>query len=198
MSSAFRSFLAGLLLIASPALAAELRVCADPNNLPFSNDKGEGFENKIVEIIADELGREVFYTWWAMRRGFVRNTLDAGLCDLVPGAPAGMERLSTTQPYYRSGYVFVTRTADHLALASLDDPRLHDLTIGVQLIGDDGANSPPVHALARRGVVGNLRGYTVYGNYANPNPAGRIVGAVAAGEVDIAIVWGPFVRRAAV
>jgi mxaJ protein len=186
----------GIILAASmglaPASAWPLRVCDDPNNLPFSNDKGEGFENKLAELIAADLGATVSYTWWAERRGFIRNTLKAGLCDLVPGMPANLEMLRTTAPYYRSGYVFVTRRGDNLRIASLDDPILKRLRIGVQIIGDDGWNSPPAHALARRGLIQNLRGYTVYGNYAEPNPAGRIVAAVADGEIDVAIVWGPF------
>src|SRR5215212_4877092 len=86
-----------------------LRVCSDPNNLPFSNAKGEGFENRIAQLIGEELGERVEYTWWAQRRGFVRNTLNARDCDLVLGTAAGMEMLATTRPYYRSTYVFVTR-----------------------------------------------------------------------------------------
>jgi mxaJ protein len=195
MSSGFPSVaLAAAVLLALPnaAAASELRVCADPNNLPFSNERGEGFENKIAELLARELHADLTYTWWAQRRGFLRNTLDAGLCDLVPGMPSRMERLRTTAPYYRSSYVFVSRAADHLAIASLDDPALRDLRIGVQLVGDDGANPPPAHALARRGLARNLRGYSVYGNYAEPDPAGRIVAALARGEIDLAVVWGPF------
>ncbi|HEX5514797.1 MAG TPA: transporter substrate-binding domain-containing protein, partial [Gammaproteobacteria bacterium] len=141
------------LLLGGGASARELRVCADPNNLPFSNRAGEGFENKLVELVARELGATVHYTWWAQRRGFVRNTLKAGECDLVAGVPSNMEMLLTTTPYYRSGYVFVTRVNGPL-VRSLDDPLLRQVTVGVQLIGDDGANSPPAHALARRGVVG--------------------------------------------
>mgnify|MGYP001323090258 CR=1 FL=1 len=176
--------------LAVPASARELRVCADPNNLPFSNERGEGFENKIVEILAKDLGAEVSYVWWAQRRGFVRNTLKAGLCDLIPGTPADLEMLSPTAPYYRSSYVFVTRE-DGPDISSFDDPRLRDLTIGVQLIGDDGANPPPVTELARRGIVGRLRGFPVYGDYSLPNPPSRIIEAVAEGEIDVAIAWGP-------
>src|SRR3982750_2355736 len=84
--------------------ARELRVCNDPNNLPFSNSRLEGFENKIVDVIANELQVNVQYTWWAERRGFVRNTLNAGLCDLIPGTVSGMGMLRTTVPYYRSTY----------------------------------------------------------------------------------------------
>ena len=170
---------------------AELRVCADPNNLPFSNDRGEGFENRLAEMIAAELGTRVTYTWWAQRRGFVRNTLNAGECDVLMGVPTELERVLTTRPYYRSTYVFVSRRERHLDLASLDDPRLRSLRVGVQMIGDDFSNSPPAHALSARGMVNNIVGYSVVGDYTQPNPPARIVEAVANGEVDTAIVWGP-------
>jgi mxaJ protein len=186
-------------LAASPAAARELRVCADPNNLPFSNAAREGFENRIVALLARDLGAEVAYTWWAQRRGFVRNTLKSGLCDLIPGVAAGMESLRTTAPYYRSTYVFVTRE-DGPKVSSLDDPVLREVTIGVQLVGNDGFNTPPAHALSRRGIVQNLRGYSLYGDYSEPNPPARIVKAVADGEVAVAIAWGPlagyFAKRA--
>lgn len=171
--------------------ARELRVCADPNNLPFSNAKGEGFENRIAEMVARDLGATVRYTWWAQRRGFFRNTLRAGTCDVVIGMPTSLELAAPTRPYYRSTYVFLTRRDRRLDITTLDDPRLRMLRIGVQIVGDDGFNTPPVHALARRGVVGNLKGYTVYGDYERPNPPAAIVDAVASGEVDLAIVWGP-------
>jgi mxaJ protein len=182
--------LALCLALPSPVDARELRVCADPNNLPFSNEAREGFENRIVELIARDLGATVAYTWWAQRRGFIRNTLKAGACDLVAGTPSNMEMMKTTRPYYRSSYVFVTR-ADAPMPSSFEDPLLRDRTIGVQLVGDDGFNTPPVHALSRRGIVGNLRGYSLYGDYSKPNPPARIVEAVATGEVDIAVAWGP-------
>jgi mxaJ protein len=121
----------------------------------------------------------------------VRNTVNAGDCDLVIGTAAGMEMLSTTRPYYKSTYVFVTRRDRHLPIRSFDDSLLRHLKIGVQLIGDDFANTPPVHALANRGIVRNVVGFPVYGDYAEANPAARIVNAVAAGAVDVAIVWGP-------
>jgi mxaJ protein len=178
-------------LLATPAGRPPLRVCSDPNNLPFSNSAGQGFENKIAELIGHELNRPVEYTWWAQRRGFVRNTLSAGSCDLVVGTSAGMEMLATTRPYYKSTYVFVSRRDRHLGIRSLDDPKLKRLQIGVQLIGDDFANTPPAHALANRGMSRNLVGYTVYGDYRTANPPARIVDAVARGDVDVAIVWGP-------
>jgi mxaJ protein len=191
MCSRFLSaVLIALLACAGGAEAREFRVCADPNNLPFSNAQGEGFENKIAEIIARELDATVSYTWWAQRRGFIRNTLKAGLCDVVPGTVAGMEMIRTTRPYYRSTYVFVTR-AETPAISSFDDPALHALTVGVQLVGDDGWNTPPAHALSRRGIIDNVRGYTLYGDYREPSPPSRIVQAVSGGDIDVAVVWGP-------
>lgn len=170
--------------------AATLRVCADPNNLPFSNSRKEGFENRIADIVAEELGREVAYTWMAQRRGFIRNTLNARACDVIIGIPASVDMLLTTRPYYRSSYVFVTRKGAP-RVTSFDDPKLRTMRIGVHLVGDDGANSPPVHALTKRGVVGNLVGYTVYGDYSKPNPPADLVQAVAKDDVDVAIAWGP-------
>ena len=169
----------------------ELRVCADPNNLPFSNAAGQGFENKLAELIAGELGAKISYTWHAQRRGNVRETLNEGLCDLIPGVGSSLEMLGTSRPYYRSTYVAVTRADRDLDIASFDDPRLRTLTIGVQLIGDDGSNTPPAHALARRGMIDNVRGYMVYGDYADAAPQEAIVRAVARGDIDVAFVWGP-------
>jgi mxaJ protein len=186
-----------LLLAADSPLArpsdrpSVLRVCADPNNLPFSNRQEEGFENHIARLVAADLGAEVEYTWWAQRRGFVRNTLRAGACDLIPGVPARFDPIATTAPYYRSTYVFVTRPDLVPAIESFDDPRLRRLKIGVHLIGDDYANPPPVSALARRKIIHNVRGYSIYGDYRDPNPPARLVEAVARGDVDVAIVWGP-------
>jgi mxaJ protein len=168
-----------------------LRVCADPNNLPFSNERQEGFENKLAELLARELGAPLEYTWWAQRRGFLRNTLAAGRCDVVMGVPASLEQALTTRPYYRSSYVFVQPSSLRPPLRSLDDRRLRTMRIGVPLIGDDGANPPPVHALARRGVIDNVIGYSVLGDYAEPNPPARLIDAVARGELDAAIAWGP-------
>jgi mxaJ protein len=168
-----------------------LRVCADPNNLPFSNEARDGFENKIATMIGGELHRPVEYTWWAQRRGFVRNTVNTGECDLVIGTAAGMDMLSTTRPYYKSTYVFVSRKDRHLGVRSFDDSLLHHLKIGVQLIGDDHVISPPVHALANRGIVTYVRGFLVYGDYADANPSARIMDAVEKGDVDVAVVWGP-------
>jgi mxaJ protein len=176
-----------------------LRVSADPNNLPFTNDRMEGFENKIAELLARELDADLRYTWRAQRRGFFRSTLSEGECDLIMGVPSTSERALTTAPYYRSSYVFVTRKDREMTIRSFDDRALKGLKIGVQLIGDDGTNTPPAHALAARGLVDNLVGYTVYGDYEQENPPARIIDGVRKGEVDIAVVWGPlagyFARR---
>lgn len=174
-----------------PASETVLRVCADPNNLPFSNKKGEGFENKIADLIGGEMHRPVEYIWWAQRRGFFRNTLRAGLCDVVIGVPASFELAATTKPYYRSTYVFVTRSDRDLNVASFDDQQLRQLSVGVQIIGDDGANSPPAHALANRGIVNNVHGYTLYGDYKHDNPTAQIIDAVLNKDVDVAVAWGP-------
>ena len=180
-----------VLTTSSPANAREFKVCADPNNLPFSNAKGEGFENQIVCIIAAELRAKISWVWHAQRRGNVRETLNAGLCDLIPGVASSLETLGTTRPYYRSTYVTVTRAGPLSGVRSFDDPRLGGLRIGVQLVGDDGANTPPAHALSKRGLAGNLRGYTIYGDYSGANPQAPIIEAVAQGELDLAFVWGP-------
>ncbi|MDY7227700.1 substrate-binding domain-containing protein [Hyalangium rubrum] len=168
-----------------------LRVCADPNNLPFSNQRQEGLENRLAELLARELKATVQYTWWAQRRGFIRNTLKAGLCDVVLGVPADFELALTTRPYYRSTYVFVYRKDRGLKLGSLEDEALRTLKVGVHLIGDDMANTPPAHALARRGIVNNVVGYTLYGDYTQENPPSALIEAVRRGEVDVAIAWGP-------
>jgi mxaJ protein len=167
-----------------------LRVAADPNNLPFSNARGEGFENKIAELIAQELGANLEYTWHAQRRGFFRETLKTGDCDIALGAPANFELAATTQPYYCSSYVFVFRKGNNPGIHSLDDPRLRGLKIGVQIAGDIGGNPPPIQALAARGMFTNIVAYSIFGNYAEANPPARIMDAVAGGDVDVAIVWG--------
>jgi quinoprotein dehydrogenase-associated probable ABC transporter substrate-binding protein len=195
----------GVLAISAcgPARAAstvrELKVCSDPNNMPFSNEREEGFENRIAELVAHDLHARLSYVWWAQRRGFVRNTLNQKACDVLIGVPSSFERAGTTLPYYRSTYVFVTRRDRNLRIASFDDGALRHLRIGVQMIGDDFTNTPPAHALSQRHIVSNVRGYSVYGDYRQPNPPARVIDAVANGDVDVAIAWGPlagyFARR---
>ena len=176
--------------------AAPLRVCADPNNLPFSNARGQGFENELARLVADELHTTVAYTWWAQRRGFIRNTLNAGRCDVIMGVPP-LDMIATTRPYYRSTYVFVSRRDRKLGFSSIEAPELRRLTIGVHLIGDDGANTPPADALGERQIVDNVKGYMIYGDYHDATPPARLVEAVERGEVDIAAVWGPLAGWAA-
>ena len=178
----------GLLL---PVAAQALVVCADPNNLPFSDRNELGFENRLARILGRALHVPIEYQWWAQRRGFARQTLARLRCDLWPGVVQGIASMATSTPYYRSTYVFVTRSARDLDGLTLDDPRLRDLTIGVQLVGDDGTNTPPAHALARRGLVENVRGFTLYGDYRRPSPPAAIVRAVSDGAIDTALVWGP-------
>ena len=181
------------LLFAAPAEARVLKVCADPNNLPFSNEQEEGFENKIVRIVADELHADIQYVWHAQRRGNVRQTLNAGECDVIPGvAEFGLERRRQRGLIIARPTLPLCGTVRWTACRStFDDPRLSKLKIGVQLIGDDGSNTPPAHALTSRGLVANVRGYTIYGDYELMTPQSPSVDAVAHGDLDIAYVWGP-------
>jgi quinoprotein dehydrogenase-associated probable ABC transporter substrate-binding protein len=194
MSSRCPRLVAAALLaaaLASQARAETLTICGDPNNLPFSNERLEGFENRIARILAEDLGMDLDWYWWAQRRGYVRNTLGAGACSLVMGVPAGFERTLNTRPYYRSTYVFVSRRDRDLAIRSFDDPALGRLKVGVQMIGDDFSNTPPAHAMARRQLIGNVTGFMVYGDYGAAIPQSPILDAVASGAVDLAVVWGP-------
>jgi mxaJ protein len=168
-----------------------LRVCADPNNLPFSNDRREGFENELATMVGQELGQRVEYTWWAQRRGFFRSTLNDSLCDVVMGVPSSIEMVRRTKPYYRSTYVFVTRRDGGVHVRSLDDTVLRRLRIGVPMVGDDYASTPPAAAMIKRGLATNLRPVSVYGDYSKPNPPARLIDAVRDGEVDLAMAWGP-------
>ena len=168
-----------------------LRVCADPNNLPFSNAKQQGFENALASLIARELGDTLQYYWWPQRRAWVRHTIGEGKCDVAIGVPTTFEQLTTTRPYYRSTYVFVSRGDRHYGLHSLDDPRLRQLRIGIHFIGTDYSNPPAAHALGARGIVKNVVGYSIYGNFRDANPPARLIDGVAKGDVDVAIAWGP-------
>jgi mxaJ protein len=187
---------------ASRRPSADLRVCADPYNLPFSNDRSEGFENKIAQVVAGDRNAAVINYWWPARRGFLRNSILGGFCDVLIGIPVGLDPVATTKPYYRSTYYFVYRADRGLKIASLDDTLLKRLKIGVNMIGYDYTNTPPAHALGVRGVVG----LTGFGNFLNPDPQADhpqdIIEAVAKDSIDVAIVWGPkagyWVKRQAV
>jgi mxaJ protein len=194
MSSRCLDLLAGALLFvclcatSSAATERVLRVCADPDNLPYSDRNGGGFENRIAELVARELQWKLQYTWAPHLRGFVRKTLGAHVCDVLIGVPAELERVRTTVPYYRSSYVFVQREAAGRAFERFDDPRLANARIGVQLIGDDLAATPPAHALAARGITRRVFGYPVLGE--RPQ-AERMIADVAHAVLDVALVWGP-------
>jgi mxaJ protein len=172
----------------SPPQPGILRVCNDPDNMPFSNQKGEGYENKIAQLIASDWKAKLEYVWYPTRRGYFR-ILNGRYCDLIIQAPGGLDMAGTTTPYYRSGYVFLTRRDSKLAdLKSLADSRLKKARIGVTLLPSD-EQLPPTMALSHYGVVGNLNGYI--GWYDEEHRPEDIVNAVANDSVDVAIVWGP-------
>jgi quinoprotein dehydrogenase-associated probable ABC transporter substrate-binding protein len=165
-----------------------LRVCSDPNNLPFSNQNGQGFENKIAEVLAHDLDAKLDYQWWAQRKNFIDRTLKAGRCDVVMGLPSSFPNVLATRPYYRSSYVLVYRK-DGLRLSGLRDPALANLRIGIHVV--DANLAPPAQVLARRGIIENVKGYSLFGPYGEPNPPAKIIDAVRKNEIDVAIVWGP-------
>jgi mxaJ protein len=171
-------FLAGTI----SCLAQPLVVCADPQNAPFSDRQKTGFENRIAEVIGADLHRPVRFYWARNGRGFVREVVNKGSCDVLIDIPVGVRGLLISKPLYRSTYVFVTRRSSP-AITSLDDPNLRRMKIGVQILDDDYA--PPARALARRGLSSNIVGYDM------DTDTGNIVSAVRQGKVDTAIVWGP-------
>lgn len=186
--------LAGLLGgAAEPGLAAtgevvdlsRLRVCADPGNLPYSNDKGEGFENKIAELIAADLGVPLEYTWFPQTVGFVRMTLAAKRCDLIIGVATTNELMQNTNPYYRSGYMIVHRRDLDVAGGRLDDPAFKDLRLGVQ------PRTPVATIAARYGLLQRAKSYPLIVDTRLEKPARDMVQDVAEGEIDAALTWGP-------
>jgi len=191
-----RSIRGLLLLIPCMAIAAAdtpeppkaLRICADPDNLPFSDKEGQGFENRIASLVAEDLGMKVEYFYWPHRRGFMRSTIKAKECDVLMGIPKGMDGFLVTRPYYRSSYQYVSRVDRDLDINSLDDPRLKKLKIGVNTIGYDYNNSPAARSLGARGIVG-LTGFSTF--YTDENRPNAIIDAVAEDKIDLAIVWGP-------
>jgi quinoprotein dehydrogenase-associated probable ABC transporter substrate-binding protein len=159
--------------------------------MPFSNRDGQGFENQLATMVAKDLGMTLSYYWFPQRSSFFKKTLNAGNCDLVMGVPAGIPVAGTSVPYYQSSYVFISRRDRHLNIASMNDPRLRHLRIGVHITGDSDGNLPPVNALLRRGIVRNLVAFSIYGRLDEKNPPADLIHAVADGKVDIAIAWGP-------
>lgn len=168
-----------------------LRVCSDPNDLPFSNVQQQGFENKLAEMAGQELRQPIEFVWWPPRARFMEKWLKANRCDLVMGTITSSDQLLTTEPYYRSGYVFVSRRDRNIRVASLRDTSLRKYRIGAQIIGDDGETVPPAQDMAQHGLVNNIVGYSLYGDQLSQNPSAQIITAVANGEVDLAVAWGP-------
>jgi mxaJ protein len=188
---AFVGILGLVCMLVGSAAADEpkvLRVCGDPDNLPFSNSKSEGFENKIAEVIARDLGMTLEYYWWPHQRGLIRNTLTAGTCDVLISIPKGYDLVLWTKPYYRSAYVVAQLNRNGSRITSLDDPALKRLKIGTY------AGSPPFDALAERGLAANLVTYPLFFDPRVRDEARRpvkLLEDVLTGEVDVAIAWGP-------
>ena len=178
-------------LTAVPAARADdfmpqgsLRVCADANLMPFSNDKLEGFENKIAQMIGDELKLPVTYYWWPQTIGFVRNTLRARHCDLVMGAASGEELMQNTNPYYKTTYALVYRSDSGISAKGFDDPSLRGARIGVV------AMTPPATAIRRYGIT-NIEPYQLNIDTRVEQPARKAIEDVASGATDAAAIWGP-------
>jgi mxaJ protein len=174
------------------ASKSEFRVCADPNNLPFTNRQGEGFENKIAELLARSANQPLTYYWWPERRGFINKTLNAWECDVIIGVPTHDGLVRTTRPYYCSRYVMVHRPEQDVTSSFLGEPDTRSLRIGVV------ERTPPLDMLLQRNVDPIVY-FTNY-DYVNNFP-GQIVTDVATGKIDVALVWGPvggyFARRQA-
>jgi mxaJ protein len=165
-----------------------LRVCGDPSNMPFSNEKREGLENAIAAVLAKDLGWQLEYVWWPHQRGLVKRVLDTKRCDVLIGIPKGYDLVRWTKPYYRTGYVIAYRKDRIAAVRSLDDPALRTLRVGVQV------NTPPHLALGQRGIVGdNVVGYQLmFDPNAHPEDyPGKEVEDLIAGRIDVALVYGP-------
>lgn len=167
--------------------APPLRVCADPGNLPFSNDKGEGFENKLAELIAKDLGRELSYTWFTESTGYVPNTIGKDACDLVMGYAQGTGLIDDTNPYYYTSYVLITRADDTslAGIASLSDPRLRSKSIGLV------AHTPPASILSMHGLIGNMKQFDFRSGESQSNMAQTMIGEIESGQLDAGILWGP-------
>ena len=188
-SASFPAFDGGAARAKQPSREARvtkiLRVCADANSLPFSNKKEEGFENKIARLIAEELKQPIRYNWWPQTIGFVRNTLRLRRCDLIVGIGTGNELVQNTNPYYRSIYTMVYRQDSGLKATSLSDPALKSLRFGVI------AGTPPATLLAKYGLIGQARPYHLTVDTRFFSPTRQAIEDVAAGKIDIALIWGP-------
>lgn len=173
----------------APMQAGILRVCADPDNMPFSDSTGAGFENKLAELMATTWNSKLEYVWWAAPRGMMR-MLNGFYCDVTLQMPVLSDMAGVTRPYYRTSYVLIQRKDAPHQVTGLDDPALKTMKIGVHLYASDGENSPPAMALSSHGVVGNLVGFptTYIGGLNHPED---IVKAVQDRSIDAAFVWGP-------
>jgi len=161
----------------------EFRVCADPDSLPYSNQKGEGFENKIAEVLAKDLGKELTYEFWLDRQGYLRNTINAQRCDVIIGMGSDVDSLRTSKPYYRSGYVFVYRKSSNYNIKDWDAEDLKKGIIGI--VGE----SPPTIPLRDHDLMTNARPYRLQRDL-NLSP-GHMIDDLVAGKIDVAIIWGP-------
>ena len=180
-------------LAATSALASmpPLRVCADGGNLPFSNTQQQGFENALAHIVAHDLHRDIQFLWLPQQAEQVEKAMRVLNCDMVMGTSAPSPQMVLSAPYYRSSYVFVSRRDRGIEIDSLADTRLANYRIGAHVIGGADATVPPAQELARRGLVRNIVGYSIYGHPTEANPSSELIRAVARGEVDLAVAWGP-------
>jgi quinoprotein dehydrogenase-associated probable ABC transporter substrate-binding protein len=163
-----------------------LRVCADPNNMPFSNEKSEGFENKLAELFAMKLGKKVAYTFFPQATGFVRMTLGSHRCDIIMGYPQGDEIVQNTNPYYETAYAFVSKTGSPLdGVVSLGDARLKDKRIGIV------AGTPPATYLVADGLMAKAKPYPLVIDTRFDSSAKAMMNDLASGEIDAGVLWGP-------
>jgi quinoprotein dehydrogenase-associated probable ABC transporter substrate-binding protein len=164
----------------------ELRVCADPNNLPFSNQQQQGFENRIAALVARDLHEPVSYVWFPQGVGFVRNTLDANRCDVVMGTVAGGDMMDDTNPYYHSGYMVVARQTDGITATSLADPVFADKRIGLI------AATPPTDLLLRHHLMAHVTSYSLAIDTRYHSPARQMLQDIVDRKIDVGLLWGPF------
>ncbi len=163
-----------------------LRVCADPNSLPLSNDKGEGFENKLAELFAAKLGKRLSYTYYPEATGFVRNTLGSYRCDVIMGFPQGDDLVLSTNPYFRSGYAFVAKSDSPLAgVDTLGDARLKDKRLGIV------AGTPPATYLVMDGLMQKAKSYPLVVDTRYDSSPLAMINDIKSGVIDAGILWGP-------
>ncbi len=172
-----------------PRERTALRVCSDPNNLPYSNRAQQGFENKIAEFIAADLNVPLSYYWFPQSMGFVRTTLQARRCDLIMGVSSGNETLLNTNPYYSSVFSLVYLADAGYELRSLSNPRLKDKNMRIGLI----AGTPPTGLLIEKGLMEQVASYHLVVDTRVDAPAQQIVKDLLSGKLDCAILWGPLV-----